>query len=499
MKKNKLLDFLAFNLLALALFLGHQNQLGAQEYIGFGWHLSAPVRFDNSCNALFQANPFPASSFSLTLKKNFQTRSKRQFFYEYGLSTAAIGFNEVEHDNDTLSQAEGLPPWGIFRNRIISFPSFLFGMGRSIPIKNGHEWILGLEASARMGYIFGGRKSTKFTLDDPRRFFTFPLFLRANIGYAIPLKLSKQVPAELLFYAKISAQNIAKGGQYIQDPVTKVTNYDGKYRLNNSELGVQFYLDIGKEHYNFLDNPPRERKPKAKRTGKSLVRFSLVQQLYCPPPTKYYVPHVDSFSLKGHPGALTPQFGLKAEFVHLRNRDWATVVAFGTGKVMESHRFRSNAPFTTENIDDYPGSYGPIGRYLIQNIGLSYRHDWRKKRLQHTLTASFVEPVERYGTGYGVFRDYAAKKSVLIASYEERFFHDKVLFGLEYSPEFLYHLDKRVYFSFGLVFNYSLGQLAQGRVTVSNGQTTYYGGMFQGMGKIGLTASMGFQGRRHLI
>ncbi len=335
---------------------------------------------------------------------------------------------------------------------------------------------------------------------DPSREYDFPLFLRANIGYAVPFKVLKQIPAHLLFYTKISAQNVAKGGQYIQDPVTGVTNYDGEYRLNNSEIGVQFYINTGKEHYNFLDNPPRQRKPRTKRTGKSLIRFSVEQQIYLSRPTKFYIPQVDSFSLNGHIGGGTPQISLKAEFVHFRNRNWATVVAFGTGKVVESVNFKAKAAFSPDGADIKGGlRFSPIGRYLIQNIGLSYKHDWGNKQLQHTLTASIVEPIEKYASGYMLFVGNNPKDTVLIGEFHERFFHHKVIFGLEYNPEFLYHVDKRVYFGFGIVFNYSWGELAQGRAIVSNGRTTYYGGMVQRMSKIGFTARMGFQGRRSIM
>ncbi len=498
---NKVQCLLITEVLSIILILGYQTNLVAQNYLGIGWHLGMPVKFDNCCNALFQAYPFPTSSFSLTFKTEHINKNKKKWHYEIGLTTTAMGFTKVEHENDTLSQVYGYGPWTTFKQREIPFPSILYGMGRNVKLKNNHELLFGLEASFRWTYVFGGSYSRAFTLDDPSKESNFPLFLRANIGYTVPLKLLKQIPAHLLFYSKISAQNIAKGGQYIQDPITGVTNYDGKYRLNNSEAGIQFYVNLGKEHYNFLDNPPKPRKPKAKRTGKSLVRLSVEQQLYASRPTQFYVPQVDSFSLKGHYGSITPQISLKAEFVHFRNRNWATVVGFGTGRVMESRNFKAKASYSPDGAAVKGGlAFSPIGRYLIQNIGLSYKHDWGKRKLQHTLTASITEPVEKYASGYMLLvGNNNALDTILTGEFHERFFHHKVLFGIEYSPEFLSHVNKRVYFGLGMVFNYSWGQLAQGRVTISNGKTTYYGGMVQQMGKIGFTARMGFQGRRHFM
>ncbi|MBK8566156.1 MAG: hypothetical protein IPN76_23140 [Saprospiraceae bacterium] len=71
---------------------------------------------------------------------------------------------------------------------------------------------------------------------------------------------------------------------------------DGEYSLNNSEVGIQFYLDLGKEHYNLMDRPKKERRPRAKRTGKPKIKLSIEHQSFAMRHTKYYMPLVtDSF------------------------------------------------------------------------------------------------------------------------------------------------------------------------------------------------------------
>ncbi|MBK8566155.1 MAG: hypothetical protein IPN76_23135 [Saprospiraceae bacterium] len=144
------------------------------------------------------------------------------------------------------------------------------------------------------------------------------------------------------------------------------------------------------------------------------------------------------------------------------------------------------------------GSGGDIGRYLSQTIGLAYKHGLGKKKLQHTFSLSAAQPIEEYASEYSLTIDPGSHE-VLVGKFYERYGHNKVLFGLEYSPQLLLHTHKRVYFGLGLVFNYSWGNLANGRATVTNGRTTYYGGMVQRFSKIGITASMGFQGRRSVM
>lgn len=212
------------------------------------------------------------------------------------------------------------------------------------------------------------------------------------------------------------------------------------------------------------------------------------------------MPPVDSFSLRGMKLQPTAQIGVKVEFVHFKNPNWSTVLAFGTGRVNESRHFTATADYAPGGVVVEPSPVSsPIGRYLIQNIGLSYKHGWGKRKLQHTLTACAVEPIEKYASGYALFVRGDMQNPLLEGEFSEKYPHHKLALGLEYSPELLLHTHKRVFFGLGMVFNYSWGVLVQGRATVSNGTTTYYGGMLQRFSKIGITARMGFQGRRHLI
>jgi len=464
----------------LMMILGHHKMV-AQHYLGIGWHLGAPVRFDNCCNPYFQAKPIPISTYSLTYKREITNKRKHKWYYEMGLTSAGLGYRIVEHDNDTT----GITPWGLFSEVHHGFPSVLFGFGRTIALKNKHEFVLGLEGSCRISYTMRGMISTAFSLEYTQELAPFPIFLRANLGYAVPLKLFGQIPSHLLFYTKISAQNMARGPQYIRDPITHITNRDGEFTLNNSEAGIQFYFDLGKQHYNFLDKPKKERKPRVKRTGKSKVKFSLEHQIYAMRLMKYYLPMVDSFSLTGDRLNVTSQIGLQAEFVHFKNSDWSTVVAVGTGMIWENHQFSATPAYTQNGtgVAPVPGG-GIIGRYLIQNIGLAYKHDFGKKRLQHTFSLSAVEPIEKYAHEYSLV-DRAGTGVTVEGKFYERYGHNKFLLGVEYSPELLLHLHKRVFFGLGMVFNYSWGTLAQGRPSPM-AQLPIMAGCFSGSVKLGL-------------
>ncbi len=217
-------------------------------------------------------------------------------------------------------------------------------------------------------------------------------------------------------------------------------------------------------------------------------------------PTQYYMPQVDSFSLRGMKSSPTSQIGIKAEFVHFRNTNWSTVVILGTGILNESRRFSAQAAYSPNGLPIEPtAASSPLSRYLIQNIGLAYQHDLKRKKLKHTLTVCAVQPIEKYSTSFGLKTGGNQSQPIFEGRINEDYFHHKSAFGLEYNPELLLHTHKRVYFGLGMVFNYSWGVLAQGRATVTNGRTTYYGGMLQRFSKIGITASMGFQGRRSVL
>jgi hypothetical protein len=480
--------------LSCAIILLHFN-LPAQSYLGIGWHAGMPIKFDNCCNPYFQAKPVPVSSFSLTYKREILSKKKDKWFYEIGLTSAGLGYNTVEHENDTTH----ITPWGLYKVRHRGFPSVLLGFGRTIGLKNNHKFALGLEGSYRISHTMGGYISTAFSLEYAVADLTFPLFLRANLGYAIPFKLFGQIPAHLLFYTKISAQDIAKGPQFIRDQVTGSINRDGKYTLNNSEAGVQFYLDIGKQHYNFLDRPPKERKEKVNRSGKTKIKYSIDLQLYSPRPTKYYIPQVDSFSLSGLKTSMTSQIGLRAEFVHFRNTNWSTVVSVGIGRTTETHHFKAIPAFTRDGSSIDAAWGGPIGSYAIQNVGFAYKHDLGKKKLQHTLSICAVEPITKYANGFAISDNSSLYSNIIEGEFLEKYGHHKLLAGVEYNPEILFKMHKRVFFGLGMVFNYTWGVMANGRATVSNGTTTYYGGMLQKFSKIGISARMGFQGKRHLM
>ncbi|MBK8566157.1 MAG: hypothetical protein IPN76_23145 [Saprospiraceae bacterium] len=169
---------MSFKSIALILMVTlAQPCLLAQRYFGIGWHWSMPMKIENCCNPYFQATAIPVPAYSLTYKKEFSNERKRLWYYEVGLTGAALGYRTVVHDNDTM----GIAPWGISKDTHRGFPSVLFGTGRNIALINNHEFIVGLEGSLRIVHTMGGIISSAFSLEYEDELVTFPLFLRANL------------------------------------------------------------------------------------------------------------------------------------------------------------------------------------------------------------------------------------------------------------------------------------------------------------------------------
>jgi hypothetical protein len=483
---------------ALLFYFALPHHATAQRYLGAGVHFAPPVRIDYCCNPWLQYKPVVIPAVSFSYKKVWENKRKRKWYREIGLTTIGLNFNEQIYFNDTVSV------WSEFNIGHVGFPSVTFGMGRVFALpgrKIKPEFSIGLEGSFRISHDLGGiTAGNSFGIGYSVGEVTFPLFLRLNAGYAVHFKVFNQVPGHLQIYTKLSFQDIARGPQYLVDPVTGVAS-EGTYRLNNSELGLKIYADIGKEHYK-INWEKSKKGPKRKKGGRSNYRLSVDGQIYVPPATEYFIPKVDSFSLTGLKFSLTNQIGIKAEIIHYKNEDWSTLLGIGVGKTTNTTHFIATPSFTTTGqlIDTPNGGY--IGNYLIPNIGLAYKHPLGSRYLQHSVSATFAVPVTKQEAviqvverAYLTLPPHLAPK-LLDGEFNNKYGRNNVLFGLEYQPEILFHLDKRLFYGFGLVFNYSPGAIAIGRVTVNNEQTQYYGGMTQGFSKIGITARVGWNSSR---
>ena len=238
---------------------------------------------------------------------------------------------------------------------------------------------------------------------------------------------------------------------------------------------------------------------------KKYIRLSADMQLYGPSPLKYDFPiaSIDSFSVSGSRATLTYQFGITAEIINPNRDNWAFVFSIGVGSNEIGHRFKASADFTKYGEAISSGlSGGPVSFYLLPSIGLAYKHPIGKKFLQHSIVTTFQIPFLRDGSTTARWEsqdlssvnvlDFDFSNAILV---ERSFFGsqtNQLLGGLEYRPEVLFGLNKRFFWALGFVFNYSLGTLVQGDVTVKNNHTTYEGTFVQGFSKTGISVRFGF-------
>ncbi len=470
-----------------------------QNYLGMGGHVAPPITISNCCNSYVDVKPILAPAYSLSYKKIWGRKKGDKWYLEAGGYKMGLGFNFKRYSNDTLNV------WTESNIRHVGFPSIFIGAGKYFYLnkKRSRAFSAGLDGAFRIVHDYGGFFNSRFGLTESLDDHTFPFSLRLNAGYNIHCKVFRQVPIHVQFYTKLSFQAIARSPQYIVDPITGERNEDGKYSLNNSELGVKLYADLGKEYYK-IDWEKERKKTKVKRTGRANIRWSVEGQLYAPDRTEYYIPQVpDSFSLKGVKISLANQINVKSEVVHFKNQDWATVFAIGLGQTSSTTHFIAQPAFTRDSqlIDNPTG--GPIGWHLIPSLGLAHKHAFGKKQLQHSLSVTLVIPITKEDDliimderPFRLLPDHSPH--LLDGDISHRYGRNDVLFGLEYQPEILFRMDNRVFMGLGLVFNYSWGVIAHGRVTVDNEQTQYYGGITQGFSKIGITARVGWNSQKQI-
>ncbi len=239
---------------------------------------------------------------------------------------------------------------------------------------------------------------------------------------------------------------------------------------------------------------------------KKYIRLSADMQLYGPSPVRYDFPmaSIDSFSVAGSRATLTYQFGITAEIVNPNKDNWALVFSIGAGTNEIGHRFKASADFTKHGQAISSGlSGGPVSFYLLPSIGFAYKHPIGKQFLQHTIVTTFQIPFLRDGSTTAKWEplDFPSIDNFLNQDYsdailvERSFFGpqtNQLLGGLEYRPEVLLGLKKRFFWAIGFVFNYSLGTLVQGEVTVKNDHTVFEGTFVQGFSKAGISVRFGF-------
>lgn len=482
-------------ILILVTFFLLPETSSSQSFIGLGTHIHQPVKFDYCCLELFEARPLLAPSFSITYKKVWKNEKNKTFFYEAGLDISSIALYYITHDNQPNQHN-----FGISYNTHNGYYSFLFGAGQVFNLSkknNLHQFTLGLESAVRVINSIGGVYFSKtFGYGFSRKHESFPLFLRLNIGYNRQIKLIKKIPAHINFYVNLSPQNLTRGFQFVNDHRNNSLrpDFEGRFYLNNSEVGIKLFTDLSKEYYKF-DFQKRERKKKRKRKRKKYFRprISIEGQLYAPPPTKFYMPLVDSFNIQGVNVTINTQSGIKAEFVNAKNNRFSGVFSLGVGTLSINENFSATASYTRngETLEGFNAG-ARINTYLIPGIGFAYLHPFIKTNIQHTFMTTYVIPLQREGLESTLFEDGFPESPIATVTYDYDFWRSKLLFGLQYQPEWIINIDKPIFFGFGLVLNYSWGTAAASRVVIDNERTPYYGNSVQGFSKIGVSFRVGF-------
>lgn len=494
-----------FNCFIQIIFLFSYQAAYSQHFLGLGIHVNPPIRIDNCCNSFIKATPLPSPAASISYKRIIKNAKKRNWYYEGGIGWTGLLFNYQRYFNDFNSLV-----WDNFTTGHFGFISFSVGGGVILKLPNIEKnsfLSIGIEASARRSHDLGRINiSNDFGLQYSNDDVTFPLFLRPNIGFSKRFIFFKYIPAHFQLYTKLSWQDIAVSPQFIRDPSSGQVDDSGKYRLNYSELGLKLYIDIKKEHYNFIWEGKEKKSKKRKQKNLSNHRISVESQLYSPPATKYFIPQVDSFSVTGHRFAFTNQWGIKVEFVHPRKENWATLIGIGVGEISDNYQFKAVAAYTMDEQAIKTGFHsGSFNTYIIPSLGLANRRQISKKtHLQHNISTTLVIPLEKEDSGFFQFeRSFFGTPPHLIPTFilkgevNHKYGRDPVLVGIEYQPELLFNVDKRIFYGIGLVFNYSYGITGQGRVSVDNGRTPYYGGFTQGFSKIGLSARIGWRSNKY--
>lgn len=496
---SKAPPFRCWVLISVMATMGSPVSLHAQSFLGVGFHLTPPISFDYTGNANVSVMPQLGLAGSLTYKKEWAYRTKKKWYLEAGLTTQGLRYYQVDYFGDSLAI------WGDEVNQHTDFPSILLGGGHAFRLGNSNsEFSIGVETSLLLEQTLGGIGSRFFGIShNPTEHQTVPLFLRLNLAYNKEFRLFKTA-GQLQVYTNLSFQPLTKGRQYIYDK-EKGVYQEGRYRVNNSELGVKFFASLNNKKV----QPARPGKVGAENTNLFLsdkntrFRLSINAQLSAPPQTVYHIPQVDSFSVYGRKFLLSnAQIGVTAEFPFRKYGHWGTVIGLGIGNRVVTMIFKSDGRFPLDNNPVNFERHISIGHYLIGNIGISRRHALGRRTMSHTLSISVVLPTEKEYEYLGVPLDFnnngnqypPYENPILEGWIDYDLGRAPILFGIEYNPEIVFTFRHRTFMALGLVANYSGREIiAAGTFEVTNQQNTYYGAMLQRFSKLGMTLRVGFE------
>lgn len=454
-----------------------------------------PVNFQHTKNPYVSVTPVPAIAASVTYKKEWQNKKGVGWYIESGLTTQGLNYYQVDYTGDSLTI------WTNFYKPHNGFPSVLFGSGLSRNIGKRHLSSIsaGVEGSYLLTQSLFMHGSNSFgLLNDPSKHATAPLFLRLNIAYNRRFKCFKSLPFEAHFYTNLSFQKLTKGAQIIRNPQSGEYR-EGEYYVNNSELGLKIFAYLNKRVAISKSIVPKSVVP-GTNEWRSTFRISVTSQLYVPTKTIFYIPQIDSFSVQARKNfLLSPQIGINMEIPIAKNNRWYALAGLGLGYRYSTMRFKSTGQFSADGRPVNLSNDITYGHYVIANIGISRNVVFRNTMITNALSATFTVPTEKeYGylgiplmSEIGEFPPY--KNPILEGAIDYKYGRSTVLVGVEYNPEFNFHILKSGFMAVGLVFNLSRGVMAQGLFTVSNDDSKYYGALIQHFSKkIGLSVRIGW-------
>lgn len=481
-------------ILALKMFCSWLITAVAQDYLVIGSHLTPPVQFDFTHTPYVNVKSRAGIGGSFTYKKEWDIKKNGTWYIEAGLTLQGLRYYQVSYVGDSTTI------WSDFVNQHTGFPSILAGAGRTWFLGNSkNRFSIGGELLFLITQDLDSIYSYDFSLSNhPINDAVSPIFSRVNLGYSIDLTFFRMIPCQLQIYTTLSFQNITKGRQYILDRGTG--NYsEGRYRVNNSELGVKLFTSLNKKEYKKrTDAASVENIVLAQSERKQKFRISFNGQLFKVSNTVYHIPQVDSFAISSRP-IMLPQIGLMAEIPFKKNDLWSAVLGLGLGKRAGTLVFKSDGGFPSHGQPIHFEQSVDIGHYGIVNAGLSRRHVLKGLVLSNTLTASAVLPLEKENIYLGVpliansTQPIPFEDAILEGWIDYVNGREKGLIGIEYNPELVFYLRKPIFVAVGLVANYSFGGVtAHGTFKVSNDYTTYYGAALQKFSKLGISLRVGF-------
>jgi hypothetical protein len=464
----------------------------AQRFFGAGIHLTTPIHFDYPRNPYVNTIPRPGIGWGFSYKKEWPANRKNKWYKEFGVTLQGIGYYHLD------IPATELRAWSDSEERLTGFPSILFGGGKIFGFKdNRSAATVGLEASLKLDQSLGSAGASTFGIgvfDDED--FIKPFFLRLNLGYNYNFRIAQYWPGQIRLYTSLSAQNISEGDQYIRNKVDGTFQW-GRYRVNNSEVGMQLFFSLKKADP--LKPRPMSTTQKtleALKQKKVKYRISIGAQMFKQRNPQYIIPQVDSFSVRARKNLLTPQLNVDVEFPFRKNNLWGWSIGAGYGIIAGSMIFESGPDFPANKIPISYERHYIFGRYGNLNLGLSRRFAIGKMELSHKLSATpmLLFPSEYVYLGIPLVTNdlpFAPFKNPILEG--EVTYNGKFLIGGEYNPEIYFNLKKQYFIAVGLVFNYTYDVAAYGIFNVFNDHTTYYGGMVQEFSKIGISARIGLQ------